>query len=186
MMKLIPDLKFLNTSYKQKSGASVTACYGMIIEYFSKGDYTVFLFFKNYLHYYGLSSTASRNLEETITKHLQQHCYYNEKRKLEFVREFHLENLFNSRGYCRVVCWKAGLMPITTDDVMELRFKLVEGGLAMVVYMASHTAYHCVILGYCGNEKKFFKRDPGIKSIQFEDFLLYNKITEYILFENII
>jgi len=55
----------------------------------------------------------------------------------------------------------------------------------MLIYMASHTAYHCIIAGYCKKEGKFYKRDPGMKTIVYEDFLLNNRITEYLLFESV-
>jgi hypothetical protein len=182
MKKFSSFLELINTSYKQRKGASIIASYGIVMEYFSKGDYPLFLFFKNYKNYFDLVQPAGIRIEEVITKHFHNYCYTNEKMKFEFVREFHLSNLFNTRTYCRVALWKSMVFPIETEEVLELRHKLINGGLAMVIYTISHTSFHCIVVGYDKEDRRFFKRDPTKNKIIFEDFLSHRTITEYILF----
>jgi hypothetical protein len=154
-------MKELNISYKQKSGASVTASYGIIIEYFYEGEYPLDVFFENYRNYFHLDMPPGKNQEEIITKHFQESCYQNEKRKLEFIQELHHENIFNTRTYCGIAQTGADAFPLPTEDLMRLRDKLRDGGLAMVLYDATRTLVHSIVLGYDTHRQQFFKRDPS-------------------------
>jgi len=176
------SIEFINTLYRQRKGASVQAAYGIVIEYFSRGDYPLLVFFKNYKNYYDIPQPSGIKIESVISKHFYDHCDRNHKMKFEFVHEFHLSNLFNSRMYCRVALCKSNFLPINHDEVMELRYTLIDGGLAMVIYNISSGHFHCVVLGFDRVYRRFFTRDPAKNEIIFEDFLSHHSITEYILF----
>lgn len=182
MKKSPSGLEYINTIYRQKRGASVQAAYGIVIEYFSRGDYPLSVFFKNYKSYFDIHQPSGLKIEGIISKHFYDYCDRNEKMKLEFVHEFHLSNLFNSRMYCRVALWKANTLPIEPEEVMELRYTLIDGGLVMVIYNISPGHFHCVVLGFDKLYRRFFTRDPAKEEIIFEDFLSHHEITEYILF----
>ena len=182
MKKSPPGLEMINTTYKQRKGASVQASYGIVIEYFSRRDYPLPVFFKNYKSYFDLDQPSGIKIEEVISKHFYNYCDRNEKRKLEFVHEFHLSNLFNTRMYCRIGIWKSMLSPIDAEEVKDLRYTLIDGGLAMVIYPVSKDLFHCVVLGFDQVYRRFFTRDPAKHEIIFEDFLSHHTITEYILF----
>ncbi len=175
-------LEHINTIYRQRKGATVQACYGIVIEYFSRGEYSLSVFFKNYKNYFDILQPSGIKIEGVIAKHFYDHCDRNEKMKFEFVHEFHLSNLFNTRMYCRVALWKSNILSVDQEEVMNLRHRLTGGGLAMAVYNISGNHFHCVVLGFDQRYLRFFTRDPGRNEILFEDFLSRHAITEYILF----
>jgi hypothetical protein len=84
--------------------------------------------------------------------------------------------------YCRVALWKSNVLRIEHDEVKELRLRLIDGGLAMVIYNISVNHFHCVVLGFDKRFQRFFTRDPAKSDIIFEDFLSRHGIMEYILF----
>src|ERR1700704_6171212 len=143
MKKSPSGLEFINTIYKQRKGVSVQASYGIVIEYFSRGEYPLSTFFKNYKNYFDIRQPSGIKIEGVISKHFYDHCDRNEKMKFEFVHEFHLSNIFNTKMYCRVALWKSNFLPVEHDEVMELRYTLIDGGLVMVIYNISPDRFHC-------------------------------------------
>ncbi len=190
-------MRYINTKYTQTADVCATASYGIIIEYFSEGKYSLLKFFNEYLSKHKLINFAEQeNLrkkgrvefnqyrEDKITKHFHNHCKKKvDKRGFQYIVEFHIDNSFKTSGYCDIIKSKAQLTPIERGEVLQLREELKRGGLAMVLYPVSNNTLHSIVVGYDPTRERYFKRDPNNKEMIFEDFLLSNPITEYILFD---
>lgn len=189
------NLEYLNKNYTQTGGVCVTATYGIILEYFSDGEYKIENFFEDYQEKLkptqemldwslenGACYRTSNNVEDLICAHFHYECIDIKKISgYRYIEELNSANTFSELKYCTIVDKKHSSSSIENETSIRLRKKLESGGLAMALYNTGST-YHSIVIGFDNEKNKYFKRDPQTLNIVYEDFLRENRITEYLLF----
>ncbi|MBK7438667.1 MAG: hypothetical protein IPI77_18390 [Saprospiraceae bacterium] len=186
------DLQYLNQSYKQTGGLCVMACYGLILEYYSKSTYPIGQFYNEYLSHFnpdqaildwarstGVCYPSPNNNENSICAHYHHECIktYSGIRGLQFVKMLHVSDFLDQLQYCKIVSSEFDTKPLPRNVTDALRPDLASGGLAIVIIPE-----HAILIGFDPAMRQYFIRDPLTTQIVYEDFLGSNEISEYLLF----
>jgi hypothetical protein len=180
------DANKIDKEYKQTGNICVFASYSIIMNYFSDGNLKVYDLIDLYISINRIDCNADDSIEtkeNLVYGHYHKHCRNNNLRGFYYLEEEHRNNVYGTAGFCISVDKDSNVdVPLSSAKKCELRLKLINGGLAMVLFKNPDVGFHSIVVGY-DNKKGYFYRNPTEQKIQYKDFLKDNHIYEFILFQ---
>lgn len=190
------NLEFINNNYTQFGDVCALVCYGTVIEYFSQKKIHTEHVLTNYFEMYDLYDQTSEvfyflKKHKLISDHFHQTSKLQEIKGSTYIKQLHEDDDLGTRDNCKIADIKASPDLIVEKDLFPIRDTLREkDALVMILYKARkeiiddvlEAYYHAIIIGYDGNQKEFFTKDPNNPRYQIEDIMFQKAIYEYIVF----
>lgn len=180
--------KYFNQNYTQSEDVCAMASYGLVIEYYSKGEVTIAEVLDKYdnkfqLEYFNIAKHKQRNKEKAISDHFHMVCKPMDKRGFQYIKELHEDNVLGTAKYCKIVSSEALKTKITDDELENVRREIIENNsLVMLLYRVRDEIHHAVVLGRNEEEQAYLIRDPARAQLEASSAFLKSEITEYIVF----